>query len=66
MGAGTLRHPLIIVRGVTAYPTTVKLNGSTLTADADYFASLRASPNELWLTLNRDLSGTTNRVQVQP
>ncbi len=66
VGAGTLRHPLIIVRGVTAYPTTVKLNGSTLTADADYFASLRASPNELWLTLNRDLSGTTNRVQVQP
>lgn len=66
VGAGTLKHPLIIVRGVTSYPTTVRLNGAALTADVDYFPSLRASPNELWLTLNRDLSGPNNRVQLQP
>jgi hypothetical protein len=66
VGAGTLKHPLLIVRGVTAYPSTVKLNGATLTADADYFPSLRAGANELWLTLNRDLAGATNRVQIQP
>lgn len=67
VGAGrTLKHPLIVVRGVTAYPATVKLNGTSLTADADYFPSLRAGTNELWLTLNRDLSGAANQLQLQP
>jgi hypothetical protein len=66
VGAGTLKHPLLVVRGTTAYPSTVKLNGTTLVADTDYFPSLRAGANELWLTLNRDLSGATNRVQLQP
>lgn len=67
VGAGrTLAHPLLIVRGVTAYPTTVALNGATLTADTDYYPSLRAGANELWLTLARDLSGTANRLQLQP
>ena len=36
----------------------------TLTADADYFASLRPAATELWLTLNRDLSGATNHVEI--
>ncbi len=54
------------MRGVTSYPTTVRLNGAALMPDVDYFPSLRASPNELWLTLNRDLSGPNNRVQLQP
>ncbi|MEO5625005.1 MAG: hypothetical protein ABIQ70_03210 [Dokdonella sp.] len=67
VGAGdTLKHPMLIVRGMSAYPSTVKLNGTMLTADADYFPSLRADANELWLTLNRDLSGATNHVQLQP
>lgn len=67
VGAGhTLKHPLLVVRGVNAYPSTVKLNGATLTADADYFPSLRAGANELWLTLNRDLSGAANQLQLLP
>jgi hypothetical protein len=66
IGAGTLKHPMLIVRGMSAYPGTVKLNGTTLTADVDYYPSLRAGANELWLTLNRDLSGASNRLQLLP
>jgi len=66
VGAGTLRHPLLVVRGISAYPSTVRLGATTLVADVDYFPSLRAGANELWLTLNRNLSGTSNRVQIQP
>lgn len=65
VGAGTLRKPLIVVSSYTSasYPI-VKLGGATLVADVDYFASLRSSASELWLTLDRDLTGPTNRVQV--
>ncbi|HEU4664835.1 MAG TPA: hypothetical protein VFS55_12480 [Dokdonella sp.] len=67
VGAGrTLKHPLLVVRGVGAYPQSVKLNGTTLTADVDYYPSLRAGANELWLTLDRDLTGAANRLQLQP
>jgi hypothetical protein len=67
VGAGrTLKHPLLVVRGMNAYPSSVKFNGATLTADVDYYPSLRAGANELWLTLNRDLTGTSNRLQLQP
>jgi hypothetical protein len=67
VGAGrTLKHPLLVVRGINAYPQSVKLNGTTLTADVDYYPSLRAGANELWLTLNRDLTGSANRLQLQP
>jgi len=66
VGSGTLRNPLIIVRGASAYPASVRLNGALLTADADYFPSLRAGANELWLTLNRNLAGANNRLQLQP
>src|SRR5207237_5734273 len=54
VGSGTLKKPLIIISNFTAvnYPT-VKFGGTALTADVDYFASLRSSPNELWITLNR-------------
>jgi len=66
VGAGhMLAHPLLVVRGMGAYPSTVTLNGATLTADADYFPSLRPDANELWLTLNRDLTGS-NHLQLQP
>lgn len=68
IGSGTLSHPLIIVRGYGAgtYPATVKLNGTTLAIDVDYFPSLRSSRNELWITLNRDLTGASNRIEVMP
>lgn len=68
VGAGTLRRPLLIVGNYTAgaYPAAVKLGGTALVSDIDYFASLRASANELWITLNRDLTGAVNRVEVLP
>lgn len=54
---GVLRKPLLIVDNWSAAAPTVRLGGQTLQADVDYFASPRAGANELWLTLNRDLSG---------
>lgn len=67
VGVGTLRHPLIVVRGFTsgAYPT-LTLNGQALVMDQDWFPSLRAGSNELWITLNRDLAGASNRIVVTP
>ncbi|MEO8036111.1 MAG: fibronectin type III domain-containing protein, partial [Acidobacteriota bacterium] len=65
VGAGTLRKPLIIVGNYTAGdPSVVKLAGITLVADTDYFASPRASASQLWITLNRDLTGATNRLEI--
>lgn len=64
VGAGTLAHPLIIVGNVSALPVTVTLGGTLLTADTDYFASIRTDTQELWLTLNRNLSGQVNRLQI--
>jgi len=67
VGSGTLRHPLIVVRGYgsAAYPT-LALDGQALTVDQDWFPSLRPGSNELWITLNRDLSGANNRIVVTP
>jgi hypothetical protein len=65
VGAGkTLRHPLITVGNFTGSSPTVKLGNATLVADADYFASTRPDVNALWITLNRDLTGATNRFEV--
>jgi hypothetical protein len=68
VGAGTLEHPLIVVRGFSSgtYPTSVKLNGNPLVVDVDYFPSLRAGWNELWMTLNKDLGGAANELQIIP
>src|SRR5262249_50003838 len=68
VGAGTLKKPLIVLHGYTArvYPATVKFGGATLTMDVDYFPSLRTDANELWITLNRDVSGANNRLQIAP
>lgn len=67
VGSGSLRHPLLVVRGYTAaLPTTVRLGGATLARDVDYFPSLRAGTSELWITLNRNLSGTVNRLEIAP
>ncbi len=65
--AGSLVHPLIIVSGWTGgLPSAVRFNGLTLTQDVHYFPSLRASAQELWITLNRTLSGATNRLEILP
>jgi len=64
VGAGSLRKPLLIIRNFTAGEPAVKLGGATLTTDVDYFASLRASASELWITINRDLTGATNHLEL--
>jgi hypothetical protein len=65
VGNGSLKNPMIIIGNYTAGdPQQVKLAGTTLVADSDYFASPRASNNELWITLNRTLSGATNHLEI--
>lgn len=66
VASGTLRKPLLIIGGINSLPTSVKLGGVTLIADADYFASLRADTGELWITLARDLSGASNALTIAP
>ena len=66
VGAGTLRKPLVVVRAYTGGTPAVKLGGAALVADVDYFASPRPSASELWVTLNRDLTGPVNRLEVLP
>lgn len=67
IGAGTLRHPLVIVRNWSGgLPAQLRLAGLTLTRDIDYFPSPRPASSELWITLNRDLSGATNRIEINP
>jgi hypothetical protein len=66
VGSGTLVNPLLIVGGAGAFPGGVSLNGVALTADVDYFASVRADTNEVWITLNRSLTGATNAIVLTP
>ena len=56
----TLDTPILVVHNYigAASPTQVLLDGAALTADSDYFISLRPSAAELWVTLNRKLAGT--------
>ena len=65
VGSGNLVNPLVVIGNYTSstYPV-VKLGGIALVQDVDYFPSLRASANELWLTLNRALGGPANRLEV--
>lgn len=67
VGSGTLRRPVIVVRNISgnAYPG-VRLNNVPLTVDVDYFPSLRAETGDLWITLNADLTGATNRIELVP
>ena len=65
VGSGTVVRPLIIVRNYTgAEPQVVRFGGASLTADVDYFASVRPGSNELWLTLNRSMTGPTNQLMI--
>lgn len=67
VGSGTLRKPVIVVRNIAGndYPS-VRLNGAALTPDVDYFPSLRTETGDLWITVNADLSGATNRLELVP
>jgi hypothetical protein len=64
VGAGTLSKPLLIVRSFTGAAPEVRFGGVVLTADADYFASLRPAASELWITLNLGLTGATNHLEI--
>jgi hypothetical protein len=66
VGAATLSNPLVIVSNWTAgaLPGTVRFNGATLVQDTDYFPSLRADSQELWITLDRNLTGEANRLEI--
>ncbi len=66
VGTGTLKKPLLILGSYTGSYPTVKLGGVTLVSDVDYFPSLRAGASELWITLNFDLVGGTNHIEVLP
>jgi hypothetical protein len=66
VGSGTLKKPLVIVGAYTGSWPVVKLGGATLTQDADYYPSLRAASSELWVTLNRNLTGATNHLEINP
>lgn len=65
--SGTLKNPMIIIRGYTSgsYPK-VTFGGTLLTMDADYFPSLRSDKSELWITLNKSVSGASNAFQISP
>jgi hypothetical protein len=64
VGNGTLTKPLIIVSDYTGGDPTVKLAGVTLSQDADYFHSLRATASELWITLSSNLTGAVNHLEI--
>ena len=66
VGAGTLSRPVLVLGGYSAgvYPPTVRLGGVALVSDVDYFASLRPGASELWITLNRNLTGGANRLEI--
>jgi hypothetical protein len=67
IGSGTLENPLLVIHSFDGdYPSLVRCNGAPLAADVDYYASLRPGEQELWITLNRDLAGPTNRIEVIP
>lgn len=64
----TLRKPVLIISNWTSpnLPSALRFNGAAQLLDADWLPSLRAGANELWITLNRDVSGATNRIEIVP
>ncbi len=59
-GAAKVENPIFEIRGytATAAPSTVSYAGRALVADVDYFATVDAAGQRLWLTLNETLSGS--------
>ena len=64
VGQGVLRKPLLIIENWNGAAPSVRLGGVNLVPDVDFFASTRPATNELWLTLNRDLSGGANSLEI--
>jgi hypothetical protein len=57
----TLDHPIFRFNGASA-TAAIRLDGTLMTADSNYFASL--INGELWVTINADLTGS-HRITVQ-
>ncbi len=59
-GAAKVANPVFEIRGYTAAaaPTTVSYAGRALVADVDYFATVDAAGQRLWLTLNQTVTGS--------
>lgn len=60
--SGTLVHPMYVMSGALASSLTVVLDDVMLQSDVDYFASTDGS--NVWVTLNRSLTGT-HEVSIQ-
>jgi hypothetical protein len=61
-GANTLVNPMIRIKSyTTTVPNTIVVGGVTLYKDVDFFGSAVNfdSSNELWLTLNKSITGST-------
>lgn len=66
MTGGTLVRPMFQINNYTAAqpPATLTLGGTALVAGTDYTASVDAAGQRLWITINRNLTGTTNTFEV--
>lgn len=66
VSSGTLVRPLFVINNYTAAqpPASFTLGGTALTAGTDYSASVDTAAQQLWITLNRNLTGTTNAMNV--
>jgi len=62
LAPSTLDTPIIVIHNYTAPASSaqVSMDGVALTANSDYFISARPAASELWVTLNKKLSGTHN------
>ncbi len=57
-GGNVLKNPLIVLRGYSGSETpNVTLDGVALQAEVDYFATYLEGSHDMWLTLNREVSG---------
>ena len=55
---GMVRNPMLVINNFTAAGARVDINGSRATPDVDYFASVDATGQRLWLTLKRDVQAS--------
>ncbi|HNA90487.1 MAG TPA: S-layer homology domain-containing protein [Anaerolineales bacterium] len=62
LAPSTLDSPIIVLHNYTGSvaSTQISMDGVTLASGSDYFASVRSASSELWVTLNKKLSGTHN------
>jgi hypothetical protein len=67
VGSGSLESPMFHLHGYTSStpPSSVTLGGRALAADTDYFATVDAATQSLWITLATAVSGSVT-VTVDP